>query len=178
MPAKRVEAPPEKVTKEQYAEWKNRVPETPEEHALKAFIGYGCSYSGKFFCGFLDVNHKRGDDYQANARNSSLKKLAKLDGVEFLNLDYRDVILLPGDVAYCDIPYRNTTQYKAVGAFDHEAFYGWAKAQDCLVLVSEYAQNVPEGAQVVWSTDSNQSMQSGGQKPTTEVLFTFQEIPS
>ena len=39
---------------------------------------------------------------------------------------------------YCDIPYKNTTEYSD-GGFDHESFYDWAEKQSEPVIISEYA---------------------------------------
>lgn len=54
--------------------------------------------------------------------------------------DYRDLELKPGDVLYCDPPYKGTAGYNG-GGFDHEAFYTWAEAraeEGFKVYISEY----------------------------------------
>lgn len=51
--------------------------------------------------------------------------------------DYRDVEILPDLVIYCDIPYRNTCEYRDE-TFDHDAFYGWALKQAAPLFISEY----------------------------------------
>lgn len=51
--------------------------------------------------------------------------------------DYREVEILPNSIIYCDIPYKDTREYK-YDTFDHEAFYDWAEAQEAPVFVSEY----------------------------------------
>lgn len=51
--------------------------------------------------------------------------------------DYREVEILPNSIIYCDIPYKDTREYK-YDTFDHEAFYDWAEAQDVPVFISEY----------------------------------------
>lgn len=57
---------------------------------------------------------------------------------EILLRDYRDYDYQPGDVVYCDIPYRKTRHDGyCKDAFDHEAFYAWARRVPC--FVSEYS---------------------------------------
>ena len=52
--------------------------------------------------------------------------------------DYRNVEIRPDSLIYCDIPYKNTTEYSD-GEFDHESFYDWAEKQREPVIISEYA---------------------------------------
>ncbi len=51
--------------------------------------------------------------------------------------DYRDVEILPDSVIYCDIPYRNTREYRN-DTFCHEDFYEWALKQTAPLFISEY----------------------------------------
>ncbi|MBR0083064.1 MAG: DNA adenine methylase [Bacteroidales bacterium] len=51
--------------------------------------------------------------------------------------DYRTLKVQPGDVLYCDPPYKDTTGYNGQ-EFDNEAFYDWACAQTVPVYISEY----------------------------------------
>jgi len=60
--------------------------------------------------------------------------------IEVRRGDYRDLKLKPGDVLYCDPPYKGTAEYNS-GGFDHEAFYAWAEARAAegfKVYISEY----------------------------------------
>ena len=105
-----------------------------------------------------------------------MKKANKMKDVGFFSMDYSDFICPEGSLVYCDIPYKGTTQYSAVGDFDHEVFYTWAKSQkQCRILVSEYKHNVPEGARIVWEHNSRKSIRNkdGLQEATVEVLFEF-----
>lgn len=54
--------------------------------------------------------------------------------------DYREVEILPNSIIYCDIPYKDTREYK-YDTFDHSAFNDWAEAQEVPVFISEY--NMP-----------------------------------
>lgn len=121
-------------------------------------------------------------NYAENAYNSTMKKANKMKDVGFFCMDYSEFICPEGSLVYCDIPYKGTTQYSAVGAFDQEAFYVWAKSQkQCRILVSEYKHNVPEGATIVWEHKSKKSIRNkdGVLESTVEVLFEWKsEISS
>lgn len=80
----------------------------------------------------------------------SLERLQRLQSLESLQSlerpgesiiarkgDYRTLKVQPGDVLYCDPPYKGTGGYNGQG-FDHEAFYDWACAQSVPVYISEY----------------------------------------
>ena len=68
----------------------------------------------------------------------SLQRLQRLQRLEKFRGDYRDVKIQPDSLIYCDIPYKNTTEYSD-GGFDHESFYDWAEMQREPVIISEYA---------------------------------------
>ena len=143
-------ASPTTLNEEEYNELKNTSPS-----ALRAFAGFGCSNSGKFFGGY--ARESTGRNFAANA-SASLDKLRPLiQGVTFTVQDYREY---DGkvDLIYCDPPYSQTTGY-TVGPFNTEEFWSWAKrmARHSIVLVSEYTG--PTWAEVVWEkpvrTDMN-----------------------
>lgn len=135
--------PPTNLTKEEYEQAKNG--EYP--NYLTGFIGFGCSFAGKWFGGYA----RSGDrNYCLNAHNSIMKKMETMQDVEFECKDYLD--LKPeGTLIYCDPPYQGTTQYgKIVGDFDSEQFWNkvreWSKNNT--VVVSEY--NAPDDFEAVW----------------------------
>lgn len=82
-----------------------------------------------------------------NASLINAERLERLESMERPALtvesrrgDYRDLDLKPGDVLYCDPPYKGTAGYNG-GGFDHEAFYTWAEARAAegfKVYISEY----------------------------------------
>lgn len=165
---------PDNISVEDYY----RIKETPEcsneDLALKAFVGFGCSFAGKWWGGY--ARGGEGRNYTKNAFNSTMKKSNKMRDVVFSCMDYSDFSCPGGSVVYCDIPYKGTTQYSAVGEFDHNAFYAWAKKKkDCRILVSEYKHNVPDGGKIVWEYTSKKDIRNkdGIQEKTVEVLFEF-----
>jgi len=158
--------PPENVSEQEYYTIKEGG--FPEE---KAFVGFGCSYSGKYWGGYARGGENR--NYAKNAYNSTMKKMKTLFDVEFTHGSYQDIILPADALVYCDIPYKDTTGY-STGSFDHEEFYEWARNTPN-VIVSEYAKNVPEGSTIIWAHKSKKDIRNkqGVQEPTEEVIFTF-----
>lgn len=165
--------PPVSLTESEYKEILNMTPVSTEDIALKCFVGFGCAFAGKWLGSF--ARNKRGDDYCKAAFNSTMKKAALMKDVVFSGKSYEDFDIPLGALVYCDIPYKNTTQYSATGAFDHEAFYLWLKSQSKVnrVLVSEYGHNVPDFCKIVWMHESKQDMRSkdGSKKKTIEVIY-------
>ena len=166
--------PPAVVSEEEYQRVKAN---KDEDLALTAFVGFGCSFGGRFFEGYARGN--KGSDYAGAALRSTAKKAKGLGSVAFDCQPFEKVQVTPGSLVYCDIPYRNTKAYsKAAGGFDHDSFYLWGKKlteEGSTVLVSEYSHNVPEGAEVVWLKTSNQEIRGRGgkRKETEEVIFTW-----
>lgn len=141
---------------------------------LVAFVGFGCAFAGGYFKGY--AKNPEGRNYCSNAKNSLNKKHINLKDVEFISLNYSDVQFAPESLIYCDIPYKDTTNY-STGSFDHEAFYKYAKQKQSeghTVYVSEYEHNVPEGWGVVWRHESKKSIRNKDkvQEKTVEVLMT------
>lgn len=168
--------PPSVVTEEDY-----RLAKEQEDH-LKAFIGFGCSFSGKYFGGY--ARGDEGRNYALNAKNTLLKKHQSMKDVQFFCSSYDEVQIPDNSLVYCDIPYRGTTDYSTT-KFNHEEFYSWCKdmkAKGHDVVVSEYLCNAPEGWEVIWQHGSKKDMRSkdGKQEGTVEVLMspkrTFQEV--
>ena len=160
--------PPSVVTEEDYKQAKQA-----EDH-LKAFIGFGCSFSGKYFGGYARGDGDR--NYALNAKNTLLKKHQNMKDVEFFNLNYSEVNIPSNSLVYCDIPYKDTTKY-STDSFDHSSFYSWCKDMKNKghdVVVSEYLCNVPEGWEVIWKHESKKDMRNkeGVQESTVEVLMT------
>jgi DNA adenine methylase len=104
---------------------------------LTAFVGFGCSYGGKWFGGFArDPEHGR--DFAATAARS-LDKLVQ-SSVTLSCCDFSGVGVNAGDLVYGDSPYRGTTKYGYYRGFDYPAYLTqlntWSRSAD--VFVSEY----------------------------------------
>ena len=71
------------------------------------------------------------------------ESLERLQSLECLEMDYRDVQLPDGCVVYCDPPYAGTDGYGLhKSAFDQEAFWNWARKCERLLFISEYSAPV------------------------------------
>lgn len=147
--------------------------------AMTGFIGFGCSYSGKWFGGYA-----RGDDvwgaprnYAAESARNILKQAQSLVGVDFFHGSYAELDIPPKSIIYCDPPYAGTTKY-ATNAFDHAEFWRWCDVkhdEGHQVFVSEY--NAPDHWSCVWSKEVNNTLvRDTGSKKGVEKLFTRQAI--
>ena len=165
--------PPKNLTQEEYQYIKANKDEKPY---LTGFVGFGCSFAGKWFGGFATSKDR---NYCENAHNSTMKKLDNLQNVQFYNLDYSQVDIPKGSLVYCDIPYKNTTPYckNEVGVFNHEEFYQWVRENSPLyeIYISEYKQNVPKDFEIVWELQSKKDIRNskGEQEGTIEVLMKY-----
>lgn len=125
--------PPDTVAEELYNTLKKADP-----GSLRGFVGFGCSNSGKWFGGY--ARDKTGRNYAMNAKNSVMKKIAKMKTASFVQSSYENIACPSNSLIYCDPPYINTTGY-TTGGFDHIKFWEWVrqKSKDGhTVLVSEY----------------------------------------
>lgn len=165
-----VECLPDEVSVELYHQAK----QGDCEQWLRAFIGFSCSFGGKWFGGY--ARDKTGRNYAAEAKRSMI---AKIDGTKdtiFYCGDYKDIPLPKQSLIYCDIPYKNTTKFITSSAFNHDEFWRWAYKQvkeGHRVLVSEYLKNKPDNTQVIWQMEGQTGLRNKEGKviTTQEVLL-------
>lgn len=127
--------PPTTVTKEQYDNIRKNIDKY--DPALVAFVGFLCSFGGKWFGGY--AKNSKGDNYALRGANVLLKQIQNLKDVQFFNKSYDEVRLEEKCIIYCDPPYSNTTKYK--DGFDHGKFWQWCremKLQGHDIYISEY----------------------------------------
>lgn len=135
--------PPESVTEDEYCQIKNNISLYP--NYLVGFVGFGCSFGGKFFNGYAKGGFNKGIPraHSRESRNNILKQANKLKDVVFYCMSYQNVPLKPNSIIYCDIPYKNTTKYKQNEKhFDYEEFYNWCiekHKQGHKIFISEYS---------------------------------------
>jgi DNA adenine methylase len=161
--------PPDEISREQYEfAGKNVDLLFPP---LAAFVGYGCSYGGKWFGGY--AKDKTGRNYAKEACMSLLVSRPRLKGVELENLDYLAFgrRIPPNSIIYCDPPYASTTKYKGT-SFDSEEFWEWCRnksREGHTVFVSEY--KAPEDFICIWSKEVTTTMDVSGKR--IEKLFKY-----
>lgn len=169
--------PPDEISREEYKLIKENKDNNPP---LTGFVGFGCSFAGKWFGGY--AYNSKGDNYCLRSKKSCINKLSNLDNVEFHNLDY-DKLNIPKDsLVYCDIPYKGTTQYckKEVGEFNYDKFYQWVRDNSSTydIYISEYKKNVPGDFEIVWEMESRKSIRDAKNElaKTVEVLMKYKNI--
>ena len=143
--------PPETVTEEEY----KKIKTNPGlyESRLVGFVGFGCSFGGKWWNGY--ARDKCRSNYARRAKNNLLKQASSLKGIDFRNCSYDKLILPPEPcLIYCDPPYSKTSKYKGIETFDSNKFYQWCrdrKEEGHTVFVSEY--NAPDDFELVWQME-------------------------
>ena len=161
--------PPDVVTKEEYYRVKANMDENP---ALTGFIGFGCSFGGKWWGGY--AKDKRGDDYCGQAKRGLLKDLVGIQSATFTCLDYHDVEIPDDAVVYCDPPYANTTGY-TVGQFDTNEFWDYMRqiSKQCDVYISE--ESAPDDFECIWSKEKVRTLEKSDNvgRVKVEKLFKY-----
>ncbi len=145
--------PPENISEEEYRELK-----IAEPSALRGFVGFACSFGGKWFGGY--ARKKDAYSYARAGRNSIVKIIPLLAGVSFLHADYTNVRPV-NSLVYCDPPYENTTAYSGVNRFDSTKFWGVVRrwSDDNVVLVSSY--DAPSDFSAVWEQEAPTTLAGG-----------------
>ena len=159
---------PESITPEQYRHIREHKDDDP---TLAGFVGFGCSFGGKWFGGY--ARNATGTNYAAQSKSSLLKDMATLQDATFVCADYRRVCIPPRAVIYADPPYNNTTGYHG-DRFDSAEFWiAMRLLADTghTVFVSE--QEAPPDIQCVWERKFTRTLDrnKSNQFSVTEKLF-------
>jgi DNA adenine methylase len=96
--------PPKTVTEKYY----NEVKKMKSPSALKGFVGFGCSFGGKYFGGYGQKyvkNHPT--NFLRGATNSIIKLKPLLKKIKFSCNDYKKFTPV-NMLIYCDPPYKNS----------------------------------------------------------------------
>jgi len=158
--------PPEHVTEAEYQEIRRGDSTT----ALAAFVGFGCSFGGKWWGGYAKNN--RGDNY-AQQSSKALRRDARAN-VEHVASDALTWDCAGAEVVYCDPPYTGTTGYNAVAAVAADAWWHRLAAlagEGRACYLSEYAEAPPAGveARCVWTAPTHKTQLTKGTR--TERLW-------
>jgi DNA adenine methylase len=152
--------PPEQVSEEDYL----KIKEYKSPNAIKAFVGFGLSFGGRYFAAYAPkyTNGKK-EDYLQAAKNSMNKLHHLIQGVKFKNTSYLN--LNPENkVIYCDPPYQKTkfpikyrTGTKDYDVFNNVEFWDvmrkWSKKN--YVFISE--TTAPDDFVCIWEKKSHRS---------------------
>lgn len=142
---------------------------------LTSFIGFGCSYGGKWFGGYARSNDSYGfpRNHCLESKNNILKQSKNIKDIKLLNLSYERLEIPPNSIIYCDPPYKSTTRYK--DTLDYSHFYKWLfdkHREGHTIFISEFS--MPSGFTCVWGKEQVTTMsQNKKAKPIIERLFTI-----
>lgn len=157
---------PDNVSEEQWRYTKEHKDENP---ALTGFIGFACSFGGRFFEGYARGN---GRNYAMDGKKSLEKVMPNLQKVKFICGDYHDVELPDGCVVYADPPYNGTKKFQNK-EFDTFEFWRYMRqiSKDHLVFISEL--HAPDDFVCVWEKEVTRTIDRNkdNQPKSTEKLF-------
>lgn len=147
------------------------------EPHLVGFVGFGCSFGGRWFEGYARGKTKDGSprNYAAEGSRGCTRDARRLKSIELWRAEYDELELPERALIYCDPPYQGTKKYGVAPRFDHAAFWQWVRdrsAEGHTVLVSEYA--APEDFKMVWHKELNVNLNNhvaGVAGRATEKLF-------
>lgn len=166
--------PPVSVSYEEYSTIMNNKDKYPPE--LVGFVGFGCSYSGKWFGGYARSTDNNGvpRNHCDESRRNIITQSYKIKDVVFSNVNYFEMKIPEESIIYCDPPYEGTTKYK--DAFDHEMFWQWVRDMvkaGHSVFVSEY--EAPKDFVSIWDKTVNNTLtKDTGSKQGMERLFVME----
>lgn len=176
------EPPRRWISREEYYELKelpgaDRLP--LQDRAHRAFVNFGCSFSGKDWGGWSQPKPTEVPRWERNYQ-SLMRVVPAVKGARNVSFGCCDYLehRPRGAVIYLDPPYEGTTGYGTPEAFDHDLFWQqvrrWSK--DNLVFVSE--QNAPEDFVSLWrkAVTRNMHMRQEEEQIKEEHLFVHQSL--
>jgi len=161
------------ISKEEYSKYRDlsKTKDHPNDMMAEiGFIGFICSYGGRFYDGgYANISGNR--NYQQEAYRNIMKQVPDILDVKFIFDDYRNLKFNSPSVIYCDIPYKGTKEYTEAG-FDHEYFYSWVKErvkEGHHVFISEFY--MPDEFSEIWKKEVKSSLNKENVKVHVEKLF-------
>tara|TARA_B100001094_G_scaffold153724_1_gene148793 strand:- start:75 stop:833 length:759 start_codon:yes stop_codon:yes gene_type:complete len=161
--------PPRKVSQLLF----NKLKSSKEHSALRAFIGFGMSFGGDFFAGYIQkYSGTSGRNFYNELLNfyKRISPILKNEKIKFYNKSYEYFNKKTGYVIYCDPPYCNTTGYKT-GDFDNEKFWNTMRymSKNNYVFISE--EKAPNDFVSIWSKSKFRSLTPSKTFHSSEYLF-------
>ena len=163
---------PKTFNEKMYNQLKNS--DTPS--AMRAVAGFGMSFGGKFFGGYIQKHAKDSNrDFYKEFKNSlnKIQKIIQKPNIKFYNKSY-DSWNPSNMLIYCDPPYKNTQGYET-GVFDHSKFWEvmreWSKNN--YVFISE--ETAPKDFIIVWKKNKHRTLNSDNRSFKIEKLYVYQD---
>ena len=91
-------------------EYYNQLKLETQPSAIRAFAGFGCANSGKFFSGYARDSIGKDRNFASNAANVLKRKRHSFRNTKFECKDYKDV-KIENALIYCDPPYSNVSNH-------------------------------------------------------------------
>ena len=161
---------PDNLTQEEYyyiKEHKNN------DKALTGFVGFGCSFCGKWFGGY--ASNRVGRNYCLEAKKHTMKLWNGIKNSYFYCLDYKDVPIPESAIIYCDPPYKDTTGYTTSKDFNYEEFWEYMRklSKTHKVFISE--EQAPADFECIWSKEVKRvlDVNKSNIQSKTEKLFVY-----
>jgi DNA adenine methylase len=140
---------PKSVSKRTWLKYKN----DPHPSAVKAFVGFGCSFGGKWFESYAESKDRSFCNECTNSIKRIDSNIRKLKSVKHCSYEKWDTPKLRGYLIYCDPPYEDTSKYTSVDDFNSMKFWDiirvWSKHN--IVIVSEY--KAPKDFKCIWKKE-------------------------
>lgn len=163
--------PPDNLSDQEYKDIKNNQESYP--YYLVGFVGFGCSFSGKWFGGYARSFTKEGlpRNHCLESKKKIMKQAPNIKGILIENKSYLELEIPDNSIIYCDPPYQDTTKYSS--SFNHEIFWDWVRdksKEGHQVFVSEYS--TPEDFKCVWEKEVISALDVNNRsKKNVEKLF-------
>lgn len=170
--------PPTTITRDYYNDVRRCYKCNSDEYPphLIGWVGFMGSYNGKFFDGGYSghsvYSHGAYYDYIEHNIRNILRQVPYLKEVSFLNSDYKDIVLPPSSIIYCDPPYKVGTKYSY--SINNDEFFEWCRRKSDeghKVFISEYS--APDNFICVWEKRISVGVAPVNKNFATEKLFTL-----
>ena len=168
---------PNEVTREHYKDVCLNQNTGKYEDWYVGAIGFLASYNGRYFDGGYakTVVTKNGitRNYYDEAKRNLESQAIKLKGIYFINCDYKMFSEVKGTLIYCDIPYKDTTQFSINKNFNYDSFWEWARnmSKNNIVVVSEL--QAPNDFECIWQQEVTRTNNNKKRFKSEEKLFVF-----
>lgn len=169
--------PPDVITEEDYKYIKEH---KDENKALTGFVGFGCSFGGKWFGGYgrhgTKGQHAKERSMCQESKRGLLRDIEILKDAQFICSDYKDIVLPEKCVIYADPPYKNKlAAYGLKEKFDTEEFWEWCRtnSKEHDIFISEL--EAPSDFISIWERKILRQIDNcnGNMFKSTEKLFVY-----